>query len=415
MFGLGGVGLSVIMGLKEAGCTKIIGVDTNPAKEAKAREFGMTHFVNPRNINGFPLYDQGDTLEGAVWGANGGGLDYTFECIGNTKVMYSALACLHEGWGKACIIGVAPPGAEISTRPFQLIMGKQWTGCAFGGVKGRTMLPGYVDNFLAGRAPFVDAFVTITLPHTEVNEAFHLMHEGKTLRSVVTFPHEGDEEVLVHRQRHYKQAAIVFLHGLGGSPADWKGSCEWLAGKVGPNCQVVCPAAPTRAISKNNGEQMPGWCDVYAAWPLTTSSQDDTKGLSDSVASVHAVLDRLVAEGVPSERIIVAGFSQGAATATLATYSYGKRLAGCLNISGWLANRGSFAPNAENKATPIFWGHGRRDDVIAFENQAAGAAVLTAAGVPVLAKDYDVDHDASEAEMGDILHWLHLTLGWTSA
>lgn len=176
VFGLGGVGLAVAMGLKEAGCAKIIGVDTNPAKEALGRQFGVTHFVNPK------LIPEGDTLEGTVWQTNGNGLDYTFECIGSTKVMRSALECLHDGWGKCCIIGVAPSGAEISAKPLQLVCGKTWTGCAFGGCRGRTQLPKYVEAYMNGRPPFVDAFVSKTMPHTEVNEAFHLMHEGKTQR-----------------------------------------------------------------------------------------------------------------------------------------------------------------------------------------------------------------------------------------
>ena len=198
VFGLGGVGLSVVMGLKEAGCSKIIGVDTNPAKEATARQFGITHFINPRDIQ------EGDTLEGTVWQTNGNGLDYTFECIGNVKVMRSALECLHEGWGKCCIIGVAPPCQEVSAKPFQLVTGKILTGSAFGGTRGRTQLPKYVSAYLEKRPPFVDEFVTVTLPHTGVNEAFHLMHEGKTLRSVITFPHKGDAEVAAHRAQHQK-------------------------------------------------------------------------------------------------------------------------------------------------------------------------------------------------------------------
>lgn len=196
VFGLGGVGLSVVMGLKEAGASRIIGVDLNPAKEAKAREMGITHFVNPKDIQ------EGDTLEGTVWQTNGNGLDYTFECIGNTKVMRSAVECLHDGWGKACIIGVAPAGQEISIKPLQLVCGKSWTGSAFGGCRGRTQLPKYVNSYLEKRAPFVDQFVSKVLPHTGVNEAFDLMHDGKTLRSVITFPHTGDEEVAAHRAKH---------------------------------------------------------------------------------------------------------------------------------------------------------------------------------------------------------------------
>ena len=404
VFGLGGVGLSVVMGLKEAGCKTIIGVDMNPAKEALGRKFGMTHFVNPKDIK------EGDTLEGTVWQTNGNGLDYTFECIGNTKVMRSALECLHEGWGKACIIGVAPPGQEITAKPFQLVVGKTWTGCAFGGCKGRTQLPQYVDKYLAKEAPFVDEFVTVTLPHTDVNEAFHLMHEGKTLRSVVTFPHTGDAEVAAHRAKHHERSAIIFLHGLDDKPDSWQESIEWLAGKAGTKVQAVCPAAPVAAITKNNGEKMTAWCDVFEAWPLTLKSKDDASGLAASVASVHAAIEKLIADGVPAERIIVGGFSQGAATATLATFTYGKRLGGCLNLSGWVPDRETFAVNAANKETPIFWGHGTKDDVIAFEMQAAGVEVLSKQGVPVTAKQYDMGHDSTEAEFADVLTHIRFAL-----
>ncbi len=409
VFGLGGVGLSVVMGLKEAGCSKIIGVDMNPAKEAIARQFGITHFINPKNI------PEGDTLEGTVWQTNGTGLDYTFECIGNVKVMRSALECLHEGWGKCCIIGVAPPGQEISVRPFQLVCGKSWTGSAFGGTRGRTQLPKYVNSYLERRAPFVDEFVTVTLPHTEVNEAFHLMHEGKTLRSVITFPHKGDEEVTAHRRQHHKRSALVFLHGLDDKPASWQESIEWLAGKISPNMQAVCPAAPVKAITKNGGEKMTAWCDVLAPWPLTPQSKDDVSGLASSVAEIHAVIDRLVADGVPAERIVVGGFSQGGATSTLAVYTYGKRLGACLNLSGWLPNRDQFAAalQAENSKTPMLWAHGSGDSIIAFENQAVGVAALAAAGVPVTAKQYAFGHDSSEGEFDDVLSFLQHILGWT--
>jgi S-(hydroxymethyl)glutathione dehydrogenase/alcohol dehydrogenase len=406
VFGLGGVGLAVVMGLKEAGCSKIIGVDMNPDKEAMARKFGMTHFVNPKNI------PEGDTLEGTVWQTNGDGLDYTFECIGSTKVMRSALECLHEGWGKCCIIGVAPAGAEVSVKPFQLVVGKCWTGCAFGGCRGRSQLPDYVEAYMGGRAPFVDEFVTKTMPHTEVNEAFHLMHEGKTLRSVITFPHAGDAEVAAHRAEHLR-GAIVFLHGLGDKPSSWEESVQWLAGKINAKAiKTVCPAAPTLAITKNDGERMTAWCDVYEPWPLTTKSRDDTKGLEASVKEIHEVIDKLVADGIPSERIIVGGFSQGAAAATLATYTYGKTLAGCLNLSGWVPNRAGFsaALNAANKRTPIFWGHGNADEVIAFDNQAAGEEALKAQGIDVTTRHYSFGHDSNEAEFDDVLTFIRSRL-----
>jgi len=404
VFGLGGVGLSVVMGLKEAGCKTIIGVDMNPAKEALGRKLGMTHFVNPKDIQ------EGDTLEGTVWQTNGNGLDYTFECIGSVKVMRSALECLHEGWGKACIIGVAPPGQEITAKPFQLVVGKTWTGCAFGGCKGRTQLPEYVDKYLNNQAPFVDEFVTITLPHGDVNEAFHLMHAGKTLRSIITFPHEGDAEVAAHRTKHRQKSALVFLHGLDDKPDSWQESIEWLAGKVGPNSQAVCPAAPVMAITKNNGEKMTAWCDVLEAWPLTLKSKDDSEGLKASVALVHAQIDKLIAEGVPAERIIIGGFSQGAATATLATYTYNKRLGGCLNLSGWLPDRATFTASVESKSTPLFWGHGKSDKVISVEMQAAGAEVLESQGVTVTSKQYDIEHDTSEAEFSDVLTHIRFAL-----
>jgi S-(hydroxymethyl)glutathione dehydrogenase/alcohol dehydrogenase len=193
VFGLGGVGLAVVMGLKEVGCSKIIGVDTNPAKEKQAREFGMTHFINPKELK------ENEPVEEAVWNTNGTGLDYTFECIGNVNTMRAALECVHEGWGKSCVIGVGPPGKTVETRPFQLVCGKTWTGCAFGGCCGRTQLPKYVASYVQKKAPFVDSFVTFTLPHTDVNKAFELMHKGQALRSVITFPHDGDQEVAAHR------------------------------------------------------------------------------------------------------------------------------------------------------------------------------------------------------------------------
>jgi S-(hydroxymethyl)glutathione dehydrogenase/alcohol dehydrogenase len=406
VFGLGGVGLAVVMALKEAGCAKIIGVDTNPVKEPLARKFGITHFVNPK------LIAPEDTLEGTVWQTNGGGLDYTFECIGNVKVMRSAVECLHEGWGKACIIGVAPSGQEVSIRPFQLVVGKTWTGSAFGGTRGRTQLPKYVQAYMEHRAPFVDEFVSATLPYTEVNEAFHLMHEGKTLRSVITFPHAGDAQVEAHRKEHHPKSALVFLHGLGDEPASWEGSMQWLASKLSPNTQVVCPAAPKLPITKNNGEELTAWFDVFQPWPRTPAFRDDAAGLARSVATIHQIVDDLVAKGVPSDRIVLGGFSQGAVTATLATYTYSRgRLAGCLNLSGWVPNRELFVSgeslSAENKGTPLFWGHGANDEIVSIENQSVGKELLAARGTPVEAKEYaGLGHDSNEAEFADILHFL---------
>jgi S-(hydroxymethyl)glutathione dehydrogenase/alcohol dehydrogenase len=161
VFGLGGVGLAVVMGLKEAGCTKIIGVDTNPEKEKLARDFGLTHFINPKELK------EDVPVEEAVGNANGTGLDYSFECIGNVKTMRAAYECVHEGWGKSCVIGVGPPGTTVQTRPFQLVIGKSWTGTAFGACRGRTQLPQYVSRYMQKQPPYVDPFVTFTMPHTK--------------------------------------------------------------------------------------------------------------------------------------------------------------------------------------------------------------------------------------------------------
>jgi len=202
VFGLGGVGLAAIMGLKEAGCSKIIGVDINPAKVPLAEKFGMTHFVNPKELK------EGQDTVGAIAALigdyAGAGVDYSFECIGNVNTMRQAFECVHKGWGQSCVIGVGPPGQEISTRPFQVVIGKAWRGTAFGGTRGRTQLPQYVQKYLDGTLK-VDEFVTFTLPIDKVNEAFHLMHEGKALRSVVVHEHKGDEEVAAHRAQHAKK------------------------------------------------------------------------------------------------------------------------------------------------------------------------------------------------------------------
>jgi S-(hydroxymethyl)glutathione dehydrogenase/alcohol dehydrogenase len=199
VFGLGGVGLAVIMGLKEVGCSKIIGVDINPNKVELAESFGMTHFVNPKDLA------EGQDTVGAICALigdyAGAGPDFSFECIGNTITMRQAFECVHKGWGQSCVIGVGPPGKEISTRPFQVVIGKQWRGTAFGGTRGRTQLPRYVQKYLDGTLK-VDEFVTFTMPIDELDEAFNLMHAGKALRSVVIHKHEGDEEVAAHRALH---------------------------------------------------------------------------------------------------------------------------------------------------------------------------------------------------------------------
>ena len=178
VFGLGGIGLNVIQGAKMVGASKIVGVDINPDKEAMARDYGMTDFVNPKEIDG-------DIVEYLVE-LTGGGADYSFECIGNVKVMRQALECCHKGWGVCTVIGVAGAGEEISTRPFQLVTGRVWKGSAFGGARGRTDVPKIVDWYMEGKIN-IDDLVTHTMPIEQINEAFDLMHRGESIRSVVTF------------------------------------------------------------------------------------------------------------------------------------------------------------------------------------------------------------------------------------
>jgi S-(hydroxymethyl)glutathione dehydrogenase/alcohol dehydrogenase len=178
VFGLGGIGLNVIQGARLVGADKIVGVDLNPEREALGRKFGMTHFVNPSEVDG--------DLVPYLVDLTGGGADYSFECIGNVNVMRQALECCHKGWGTSIIIGVAPAGAEISTRPFQLVTGRNWRGTAFGGAKGRTDVPKIVDWYMDGKIN-IDDLITHTMPLEEINTAFDLMHEGKSIRSVVTF------------------------------------------------------------------------------------------------------------------------------------------------------------------------------------------------------------------------------------
>ncbi len=178
VFGLGGIGLSVIQGAVMAGAEQIIGVDLNPDKFAMAKALGATDFINPAEHDA-PIQD-------VVVDYTDGGVDYSFECVGNTDLMRSALECCHKGWGESVIIGVAGAGQEISTRPFQLVTGRVWRGTAFGGVKGRSQLPGMVEQYLDG-AIKVDEMVTHTMPLDDINQAFDLMHAGKSIRSVVTF------------------------------------------------------------------------------------------------------------------------------------------------------------------------------------------------------------------------------------
>ncbi len=178
VFGLGGIGLNVIQGLRMIGAEQIVGVDVNPGKKAMAEKFGMTHFVNPAEVGG-------DIVPYLV-DLTGGGADYTFDCTGNVTVMRQALEACHRGWGQSIIIGVAPAGAEISTRPFQLVTGRVWKGSAFGGARGRTDVPRIVDWYMNGRIN-IDDLITHKLPLERINEGFDLMHEGKSIRAVVEF------------------------------------------------------------------------------------------------------------------------------------------------------------------------------------------------------------------------------------
>lgn len=178
VFGLGGIGLSVVQGAVMAGASRILAVDLNDDKFEMARMLGATDFVNPSK------YDQ--PIQDVIVDLTDGGVDYSFECIGNTKVMRSALECCHKGWGESIIIGVAGAGQEISTRPFQLVTGRVWRGTAFGGVRGRSELPGYVDNYMAGKIN-IDDMVTHTMGLEDINRAFDLMHAGESIRSVIIF------------------------------------------------------------------------------------------------------------------------------------------------------------------------------------------------------------------------------------
>ncbi len=178
VFGLGGIGLNVIQGARLVGADKIVGVDTNPGKRAMAEKFGMTDFVNPQDV--------GDDLVGHLVELTGGGADYSFECIGRVDTMRQALECAHKGWGVSVIIGVAGAGQEISTRPFQLVTGRTWMGTAFGGARGRTDVPGIVDWYMDGKIN-IDDLITHTMPLEKINDAFDLMHAGKSIRSVVVF------------------------------------------------------------------------------------------------------------------------------------------------------------------------------------------------------------------------------------
>ncbi len=178
IFGLGGIGLNVVQGCRMVGADMIVGVDTNPGKRALAEKFGITHFVDPNQVEG--------DLVAYLVDLTGGGADYSFECIGNVQVMRQALECCHKGWGESTIIGVAGAGQEIATRPFQLVTGRVWRGTAFGGAKGRSDVPGIVDWYMEGKID-IDDLITHTMPLDDINQAFDLMHAGESIRSVVIY------------------------------------------------------------------------------------------------------------------------------------------------------------------------------------------------------------------------------------
>jgi S-(hydroxymethyl)glutathione dehydrogenase / alcohol dehydrogenase len=179
VFGLGGIGLNVIQGARMVGADKIIGVDLNPARQEMARKFGMTDFINPNEVGH-------DKVVQAIVDLTGGGADFSFECIGNTKVMRQALECTHRGWGESIIIGVAGAGQEISTRPFQLVTGRSWRGTAFGGARGRTDVPKIVDWYMQGKID-IDSLITHVMPLDDINHGFELMEKGESIRSVVVY------------------------------------------------------------------------------------------------------------------------------------------------------------------------------------------------------------------------------------
>jgi S-(hydroxymethyl)glutathione dehydrogenase/alcohol dehydrogenase len=178
VFGLGGIGLNVVQGARLAGANMIVGVDINPAREALGKQFGMTHFVNPKTITG-------DLVPHLVE-LTGGGADYSFECVGSTQLMRQALECCHRGWGTSVIIGVAGGGQEIATRPFQLVTGRTWKGTAFGGARGRTDVPTLVDWYMDKKIE-IDSLITHKLPLERINEAFDLMHAGTSIRTVIEY------------------------------------------------------------------------------------------------------------------------------------------------------------------------------------------------------------------------------------
>jgi len=179
VFGLGGIGLNVVQGLRMVGADRIVGVDINPDRRPLAEHLGLTHFVNPNEVD--------DDLVAYLVELTGGGADYSFECIGKVETMRQALECCHKGWGESIIIGVAGAGEEIATRPVQLVTGRVWRGTAFGGARGRTDVPRIVDWYMDGKIE-IDPLITHTMPLEQINEAFDLMHAGESIRSVITFP-----------------------------------------------------------------------------------------------------------------------------------------------------------------------------------------------------------------------------------
>ena len=177
VFGLGGIGLNVIQGARMVGADRIIGIDINPSREKLGRDFGLTDFINPNET---------EDITKAIVDLTDGGVDYSFECIGNVNIMRNALECCHKGWGESYIIGVAGAGQEIATRPFQLVTGRSWKGTAFGGARGRTDVPKIVDWYMDGKIQ-IDPLITHTMPLEEINNAFTMMHSGKSIRSVVVY------------------------------------------------------------------------------------------------------------------------------------------------------------------------------------------------------------------------------------
>ena len=177
VFGLGGIGLNVIQGARMVGADRIIGIDINPAREKLGRDFGLTDFINPNET---------ENITEAIVDLTDGGVDYSFECIGNVNIMRNALECCHKGWGESYIIGVAGAGQEIATRPFQLVTGRSWKGTAFGGARGRTDVPKIVDWYMDGKIQ-IDPLITHTMPLEEINNAFTMMHSGESIRSVVIY------------------------------------------------------------------------------------------------------------------------------------------------------------------------------------------------------------------------------------